>query len=669
MRFRTFTAALLAAALVVPATAAAGDDAAAKRSPRAAKKLRLVRFDDCSELVGFARRHAARVQPYYAPGGPVAFDTIAAPLPPSSGGAEGGASTDGVPTAAPAAPGAAVGNDSSSTNVQEAGVDEPDVVKTDGDTIFTIANGDLQAVDARSPQPKLLQTLELGGQGQTLLLHGNKLLVIGTKFVDQPAGSVGAAGNGVSPGVAPVPDYYYRPITILTEVDVGDPANMKMIRTELVEGSFVSARLTGDTSRVVVTSPPAAFAPGVPDTVDRRISGWVPKSAVIDRRNGKTRRRTIVKCGGVRRPRTFAGLDMVTVLTIDMSRGLPAVDADSVMTSAETVYASKGSLYVATHRWTPPPTTPDQPPPKATTAIHRFDTSDADSTTYTSSGEVPGYVASQWSLSEHKGVLRVATTTDPEWWDGAQQVAGQSTVTTLAERGGVLEKLGSVGGLGQGERIFGVRFIEDTGYVVTFRQTDPLYTVDLSNPTAPKVLGELKILGYSAYLHPLGDDLLLGVGQDATEDGRRLGTQLSVFDVSDLANVRRLQQRRLATGSSSSAEFDHHAFLYWAPRSLAVLPLTEYGYGSNGAPFVGAVGARVGRGGIDEVGRVTHDWPGYVAGVERAVVVGERLFTVSGLGVKSNDLGSFGEVGHVDFPQPPRPEGPVGCADCGVAIP
>src|SRR5215217_1039575 len=228
MRLRALTAALLATALVVPAAAAAGDGAPAKRSPRAAKKLRLVRFDDCSELVGFARRHAARVQPYYAPGGPVAFDTIAAPLPPSSGGAEGGASTDGVPTAAPAAPGAAVGNDSSSTNVQEAGVDEPDVVKTDGDTIFTIANGDLQAVDARSPQPKLLQTLELGGQGQTLLLHGNKLLVIGTKFVDQPAGSVGAAGNGVSPGVAPVPDYYYRPITILTEVDVGDPANMKM---------------------------------------------------------------------------------------------------------------------------------------------------------------------------------------------------------------------------------------------------------------------------------------------------------------------------------------------------------------------------------------------------------------------------------------------------------
>ncbi len=157
-----------------------------------------------------------------------------------------------------------------------------------------------------------------------------------------------------------------------------------------------------------------------------------------------------------------------------------------------------------------------------------------------------------------------------------------------------------MGGLGQGERIFGVRFIDDTGYVVTFRQTDPLYTVDVSSPAAPKVLGELKIAGYSAYLHPLGDDLLLGVGQDATEEGRRLGTQLSVFDVSDLSNVQRVQQRRLATGSSSSAEFDHHAFLYWAPRKLAVIPLSEYG--SSGSPFLGAVGLTVGRDG-DRRGR------------------------------------------------------------------
>jgi hypothetical protein len=659
MRARALTATVIAVALVAPVAVSADDAEAAKRPSRIAKKLRPVAFDDCRELVSYARRYAPRVEPWYSPGGPAPFDSISAGPPPAAGGDGSAETVAPQPTAAPGTGGGR--SDSSTTNVQEAGVDEPDAVKTDGDTIFAIANGDLHAVDARSPQPRLLQTLELDGSGQQLLVHENKLLVIGTKYVDVPAEGGGPPPG--APGIAPVPPTYYRPITLLTEVDIRDPAAMQMIRTEAIEGNFVSARLTGGTARAVVTSPPLAFAPGEPNALERRVAGWVPRSLFIDRRAGKVRRRSIVRCGGVRHPRTFAGLDMLTVLTIDLSRGLPSVDADALMTSAETVYASAGSLYVATHRWVRPATTPDQRPPRATTAIHRFDTTDADSTTYKASGEVPGYVLNQWSMSEHKNVLRVASTTDPEWWNGTQTAQSQSQVTTLAERSGALVELGSVGGLGQNERIFGVRFIEDTGFVVTFRQTDPLYTIDLSTPSAPKVLGELKILGYSAYLHPLSPDLLLGVGQDATEEGRRTGTQLSIFDISDLRNVQRVQQRRLGRNTTSSAEFDHHAFLYWDPRRLAVIPVREYA--SNEAPFLGAVGFTVGRDGINEVGRVNHDWPGYPAEVDRSVVVGDRLFTVSGFGVKSNDLGSFGEIGRAEFPQPPRPPG---CEDCAVGV-
>ena len=130
---------------------------------------------------------------------------------------------------------------------------------------------------------------------------------------------------------------------------------------------------------------------------------------------------------------------------------------------------------------------------------------------------------SQWSLSEQdKGVLRVASTEEPTWWSGPREES-ESFVTTLGERDGALVQLGRVGGLGKGERVYAVRFAGDTGYVVTFRQVDPLYTLDLSAPPAPAVLGELKIRGYSAYLHPLGGDLLLGIGQDASDEGRVLG--------------------------------------------------------------------------------------------------------------------------------------------------
>ncbi len=121
-----------------------------------------------------------------------------------------------------------------------------------------------------------------------------------------------------------------------------------------------------------------------------------------------------------------------------------------------------------------------------------------------------------------------------------------------------------------------MRFIGDMGYVVTFRQTDPLYTVDLSDPAAPEVVGELELLGYSAYLHPLGGDLLLGIGQDATATGQTTGTQLSLFDVSDPANPERLQQTAIP-GASSAAEYDHHAFLYWPETGLAMLPVQSYG--------------------------------------------------------------------------------------------
>ena len=126
---------------------------------------------------------------------------------------------------------------------------------------------------------------------------------------------------------------------------------------------------------------------------------------------------------------------------------------------------------------------------------------------------------------------------------------------------GVHQDGGQVDGLGKDEQIYSVRFLGDVGYVVTFRQTDPFFTIDLSDPTDPVVRGELKIPGYSAYLHPVDDGLLLGVGQDATDEGQVLGTQLSLFDVSDPQDPQRIDT--LQIGGYSEVEWDHKAFLYW----------------------------------------------------------------------------------------------------------
>jgi uncharacterized secreted protein with C-terminal beta-propeller domain len=298
-----------------------------------------------------------------------------------------------------------------------------------------------------------------------------------------------------------------------------------------------------------------------------------------------------------------------------------------------------------------------------TTALHKFDISDPGQTVYKGSGQVSGYLLSQWALSEYNGKLRVASTsTDmPSWFTGDPRTESESFVTVLEEQSGKLAQIGRVGNLGRGERIYSVRFIDDVGYVVTFRQVDPLYTIDLSQPSNPRVIGELKIPGYSAYLHPLGDNLILGVGQDATDEGRVLGTQVSVFDVSNLARPERLQHKTIGQGWSE-AEYDHHAFLYWPKTQLAVLPVQAAFIDDRGTQqgFSGAIGYRIDRGGIKQVGTVVHLGDGaqpqpegisypWGAQIRRSVVVGDTLYTVSEQGLKASSLSSLTDRAWVTF--------------------
>ena len=561
---RRTTVLLAALALLV---AAAPADAAGKR----AKSPRLKAFTSCADLISYARRHSP--------------PPVRRPLPPrlplpitvgdgeddSSGGAGG-------------APG------SSTTNVQEAGVDEPDVVKNDGKTVFALVDGRLHTVEAATSRK--LDSVAIPGDPGEFLIQGRRALTITS------------GGKG----------------TILTEVDIADPAAMRVLRTLNIDGSAVSARLHGRTVRVVVSSAPRALAAPIGVAARKplraRRAGWVPNATLRNRRTGRRRTRALVACDDVRRTPRFTGPGMLTVLTVDLERGLPAVDADSVMTNADTVYASPTSVYVATSGgWF-----------RGDTSIHRFDVVGPQRTDYRASGQVPGELLNQFSLSEYGGVLRAATT------EGVSSSA-QSHVTSLQRHGGRLEKIGQVSGLGRGERIYAVRFIGDRGYVVTFRQVDPLYTLDLADPTKPRVTGELKILGYSAYLHPVGDHELLGVGQDADAQGRREGTQLSLFDVADPANPRLLHKVKLGLETTSEAEYDHHAFLWWEPLRLAVVPVSDF---ESGRPAQ-AIGFRVDRGaGIAETGRTSE-----TADVLRTLVVAGRLFTLTGAGLHAYDLNTL----------------------------
>jgi uncharacterized secreted protein with C-terminal beta-propeller domain len=574
---------VLAVVVLVAATAA-------PPAPAGAASRRARAFASCAQLASYAKRFAAR------PGAVTIMPAVGAP-------AEGA-----QPTTAPEAPVPAAAPDYSQTNVQEAGIDEPDLVKTDGSRVYAIAGGALHAIAARGAgAPRLLGSLKLDGADHQLLLHGDRVLVISREAVPIAVGPV--EPGAPQPTLAPVPFAAGR--TLLTEVDVSDPAAMRVVHTLSVEGDFLDAREHGGTARVVLTSAPIMAREG--------LAAFRPSAVLRTPRTGRERVRPLVPCRSVRRPVPFAGVGTLTILTIDLDRGLPPVDVDALMTSGETVYASADRLYVATERWIAPDTASDDVSPTRATTIHDFDVTDPDATTYRASGAVRGYLLNQFALSAFRGRLRAATTALPGWLPGDSE----SSVTVLDERGDQLVGVGSVGGLGRGQRIYAVRFLGDTGYVVTFRQIDPLYTLDLSDPAEPRVMGELELLGYSAYLHPLGGDLLLGVGQDATTQGRPAGAQVSLFDVSDLRHPVRLDHRALGENASAAAEFDHHAFLYWAPTHLAVLPLASE-----------ALGLKVTRQ-IEPAGRLAH--PGG-ASVQRALVIGDRLLTLSDEGVMSSDL-------------------------------
>jgi uncharacterized secreted protein with C-terminal beta-propeller domain len=303
------------------------------------------------------------------------------------------------------------------------------------------------------------------------------------------------------------------------------------------------------------------------------------------------------------------------------------------------------------------------------TTIHQFDISKPDVTTYVASGGVSGVLLNQFAMSEHDGHLRVASTDTPVFATGfAPPPRGGETdnlVSVLDRRGGSLTTVGKVDGIGRGERIFAVRFIGDAGFVVTFKRIDPLFSIDLSDPAHPKVVGELTLLGYSAYLHPVGSHLLLGLGRSGTAQGSVGGVKLSLFDISDLSKPRLLGGHEISSASSSSdAESDHHAFLYWPRTGLAVIPVTSQGFDGT-ERFMGAIGLDVNpSGAITEVGRVADKSDGWFRPIGRSLVMGDRLLALSDEALLANRLDTLAPLARVPFgikhdPPPPYYYGPV----------
>ena len=454
----------------------------------------------------------------------------------------------------------------------------------------------LRAIDARSPVPRVRDIVHLPGYGGELLIAGNRALAI----------SSGDSGD-----------------TVLSELNIADPEHLRIVRTLSIDGQYVSARCTA--TRRGSSSPPTRARCGSP-VVD------LPRPIPIEadrgaRRRGQAAARPPRRLGAVgdaaqpphrphaqararrlRRRPAHAALhrrgDADGADDRPRRKGLPAVDADAVMTER------RHRLRVAR------PASTSRPTAAGSAATRRSTASTSTAPTarvYRASGQVPGDLLNQFSMSEYKDVLRVATTDS----SGAKS---QSFVTALRPRSGRLAKIGQVGGLGGGRadlrgalhRAIAATSSRSARSIRSTRSTSPTRrtracAASSRSPATPRTCTRS------------GAHRLLGVGQDATPQGRQAGTQLSLFDVADPAAPKLLSKVKLGHFTSSQAEYDHHAFLWWEPLRLAVIPVVRRGrHDARRSAF------NVDRGKITPAGS-SHE-NGFVL---RTLIVAGRLLTLS----------------------------------------
>jgi uncharacterized secreted protein with C-terminal beta-propeller domain len=665
-------------------------------------------------------------------------------------------------------------SDYSKTNIQVEGVDEADIIKTDGRYLYLVANYRLYVIDAADPaamkvvfsqkfnpyseNEKIITSesplelyLDVVNQRLVLVISGS----ISEKYIpepeptpeetkpeetkpeetkpeetkpeetkpeetkpeetkpeetkpeettpeettpegtnpDTPTSSDGSTGtsqgssNGAAdgqPGEGTAPDeaeqakamsiaadrmwypyYNTRSYTSTRVYDISNPENPVMVRQFTQDGYYLTSRMIG-TAVYVVTNryEYRLYDAAVKDMKPEEI---LPSTCEVPGEDGWVAlppdRITILPEGDISNQTILAA--------IDTQSSSQKPDVLSILGSTGSVYASAKFLYVAA--WNYEWNGKENSTPTYSTDLYRFKLSDA-TINEAGKGSVPGSIINQFSMDEHLGYFRIATTTGETW------SSDNPSKNNLYVLDGSLNIVGKVTGLAPGESIKSVRFMGDQAYVVTFRTVDPLFVIDLSNPKLPKVLGELKIPGYSTYLHPYNEGLLLGFGYDVMAEGDRafnLGMKVSLFDISDFNNPKEVSTIILgSTGSYSEVLYNHKSLLFSREKNIIAFPATltkadakdprNYTQPNYQGLIILGLDADqqlIFRGSATHFDKLADPFGsaptlsdkdyqafyGYDA-IYRSAYIGDTLFTFSGRQVRSARLDDFSAVGKVQLP-------------------
>ena len=506
-------------------------------------------------------------------------------------------------------------NSYSRTNVQVEGVDESDLVKTDGRTLFVAEQNKVHLI-ATTPSLSNITYVEIGSSSnvtvQGLYLYEDRMAVIYSIY-DYSSGPSGSS----SPGDAASMYYSYlysSSRTCIQVYDVSDPSDPSRVLTSGITGQSLSSRMVGSVVYLLTEQ-----------------SVWSGEDIIVPQVLNDHGSEVVASTSISYDPACISVSSFVNVLAFDVSDGSRA-NLTALAGSSSVCYMSSTSLYLTMPRWEGATSNIfNSVQGSLTTTIYRIAV-DGTEMTLAAQGTVEGGPLNQFALDESDGRLRVATTAS------GGEINNQVHILDLA-----LREVGSLVGIAPGERIYSTRFLDDRLYMVTFRQVDPLFIIDLSEDN-PVVRGELKVPGASTYLQMV-EDGLLGIG---FENG---SVKISLYNVSDPEHMEEIDTYLVEGFSYSAAQYDHRAVLYDAVRKVLVIPVSFNSYTggaeywSNQRPWSVGLVLGISKSGIGQIGAITHE----DATVTRSLYIGDILYTISDTTVKANSLPSLTSRGSLIY--------------------
>lgn len=557
------------------------------------------------------------------------------------------------------------GSDYSKTNVQVEGVDEGDIVKTDGQYIYRIKGyggkegRTIQIIKVNDGKDmKVASKIQDTGIYFTQIYITDKYLaVIGNKPREPYKGVPDVKAKGNTDSIRPY--MYYPPSSVLAIYDITDKTNVKKLREVETDGYFSDSRMIGSNIYMISNK-------GIPyDILKGGNDNDVLKPSYKDSAAGKDY--TYIDYKDIKYCPEAVDSNYIMVTSVNLSKPMEKVKVTSTLGSASNIYCSADNLYVAGYNYG------GILEEGYKTAVYKFSLKDGN-IIYKASGKVPGNILNQFSMDESNGYFRIATTVQ-NYNQGKDKQNNNLYVLD-----GNMKLTGSLENLAKGEQIYSVRFMGDRAYIVTFRTTDPLFAIDLKNPAAPKVLGELKIPGYSNYLQPYDENHIIGFGKDAevvdsgksTERAYYQGMKLAIFDVTDVNNPKVMFKTGIGDrGTNSDILYDHKALLFSKEKGLLAFPVevseikdkdsknaAQYGTPTFMGAYVYHIDLDSGftlKGKIDH-GKVKTNSNGYMSDsyyklrINRILYIDENLYTLSEDAIKANRLTDLSQVGSLKTP-------------------